>query len=174
MTDGSLTAPRWGLLPRVLPSRLFRAEQPGAYLGVAWLLTFFPALALSALVSTVAGEVAQPAFPFGSWTVFALVVVFAPIAETLIMGTVLLLLRTFLSPLAAVLVSAAGWGVAHSLQAPAWGLVIWWPFLIFSTAFLVWRERSLFAAFALVSAAHALHNLLPALGLVFAPLRMGG
>jgi hypothetical protein len=59
--------------------------------------------------------------------------------------------------------------VAHSLQAPAWGLVIWWPFLIFSTVFLVWRERSLLGAFALVSLLHALHNLLPALRLVFAP-----
>lgn len=139
------------------------------YIPVAWLLTFFPALALSALVVAAVGEGAQPDFPFGSWTVFLLVVVFAPVSETFIMGAVLLLLRRFLTPVVSVLVSAAGWGVVHSLQAPAWGLVIWWPFLIFSTAFLVWRERSLLGAFALVSLLHALHNLLPALGLVFAP-----
>jgi hypothetical protein len=47
--------------------------------------------------------------------------------------------------------------------------VIWWPFLIFSTAFLVWRQRSVLGAFGLVSLLHALHNLLPALGLLFAP-----
>ena len=162
-------AASWQPLSRVLPDRLFVPGQPLSYIPVAWLLTFVPALALAALVTAAVGDAAQPDFPFGSWTVFLLVVVFAPVTETLIMGGVLLVLRRFLPPAAAVLVSAAGWGVAHSLQAPAWGLVIWWPFLIFSTVFLVWRERSLLGAFALVSLLHALHNLLPALGLVFAP-----
>ena len=162
-------AKSWGALPALFPTRLFRADQPAAYLAIAWLMTFLPSIALSALVNTVLGDAAQPDFPDGSWGVFFLVVIFAPITETLIMGSVLLVLRTFLPPVAAVLVSAAGWGVAHSLQAAAWGLIIWWPFLIFSTAFLVWRERSLLTAFALVSLLHALHNLLPALGLVLAP-----
>ena len=166
MTAGPVALPLWGPLPRVLPSRLFRPESPASYLAVAWLLTFLPALVLSGLISLVAGEVEPPAFPFGSWTVFFLVVVFAPVTETLIMGTVLLVLRRFLPPAAAILLSAAGWGIAHSLQAPAWGLVIWWPFLIFSTVFLVWRERGLFAAFALVSVLHGLHNLIPAVGLL--------
>lgn len=161
-------AASWQPLSRVLPGRLFVPGQSLSYIPVAWLLTFVPALALSALVATI-GEAAQPNFPFGSWMVFLLVVVFAPVTETLIMGVVLLVLRRFMPPAVSVLVSAAGWGVAHSLQAPAWGLVIWWPFLIFSTVFLVWRERSLLGAFALVSLLHALHNLLPALGLVFAP-----
>lgn len=151
---------------RFLPAYLFRPEQPVRYLAVAWLLTFFPALALSAVVTTIAGEAAQPKFPFGNWTIFFLVTVFAPITETLIMGSVLLLLRRFVPPAAAVLLSSAGWGVAHTLQAPAWGFVIWWPFLIFSTAFLVWRERGLIKALALVSLLHALHNLVPALGLL--------
>lgn len=132
----------------------------------AWGLAFFPALALSALVGLIAGEAAQPDFPFGSWTVFFLVVAYAPAVETLIMGTVLLILRRFVTPAAAVLLSAAGWGAAHSLQAPAWGLVIWWPFLIFSTVFLVWRQRSAAAAFAMATLLHAMHNFLPALGLM--------
>lgn len=166
MTTGPISAPQWGPLARVLPRRLFRPQRPASYLSIAWLLTFVPALALSGLISLMPGEVEPPAFPFGSWTVFFLVVVFAPVTETLIMGTVLLVLRRFVPPAAAVLLSAAGWGVAHSLQAPAWGLVIWWPFLIFSTVFLVWRERGLFSAFALVSLLHGLHNLLPAAGLL--------
>jgi hypothetical protein len=79
------------------------------------------------------------------------------------MGVVLLILLLFLSPTAAIVVSAIGWGVAHSLVAPMWGLVIWWPFLVFSTLFVAWRGRSLALAFAIPMAVHALQNLLPAL-----------
>jgi hypothetical protein len=53
--------------------------------------------------------------------------------------------------------------VAHSLAAPAWGLVIWWPFLIFSTLFVVWRQRGFLAGVGVAAAAHALQNLAPAL-----------
>ena len=67
----------------------------------------------------------------------------------------------------AVAVSAAGWGIAHSLQAPAWGLVIWWPFLIFSTLYLAWRPRGVAIALAVAATAHGLHNLLPALTVAF-------
>lgn len=168
MTSRRLLASPWQPLDRVFPRGLFRAEWPVAYLGKAWLLTFVPALALAALVGAAAGDGAQPDFPFGSWTIFALVVAFAPVVETLIMGSVLLVLRRFVSPVTAVVLSAAGWGIAHSLQAPAWGLVIWWPFLIFSIVFLVWQEQGLARAFAITSLLHAMHNLLPALGLVLA------
>ena len=47
--------------------------------------------------------------------------------------------------------------------APAWGLVIWWPFLIFSTLFVVWRQRGFFAGVGVAAATHALQNLGPAL-----------
>jgi hypothetical protein len=90
-------------------------------------------------------------------------VVFAPAVETLIMGAVLLILLLFLPRPAAIIVSAAGWGVAHSLVAPIWGVVIWWPFLVFSTLFVAWRRRSLMLAFLLPMCVHALQNLLPAL-----------
>jgi uncharacterized protein (DUF983 family) len=63
----------------------------------------------------------------------------------------------------AILISAAAWGAAHSLAAPAWGLVIWWPFLIFSTLFVVWRERGFLAGASVAAAAHALQNLGPAI-----------
>ena len=90
------------------------------------------------------------------------VVIFAPFVETLIMGTVLLILLRFVRPTVAVLISAAGWGVAHSLQIPIWGLTIWWPFLVLSTLFVAYRERSLLAAFALPAIVHAMQNLGPA------------
>ena len=77
--------------------------------------------------------------------------------------TVLLILLRFVGPLTAILISAIGWGVAHSLQVPIWGLTIWWPFLVLSTLFVTWRDRSLWAAFTLPMIAHALQNLPPAL-----------
>ena len=96
-----------------------------------------------------------------------LLVGFAPFVETLIMGAVLLILTAFLRRDVAVAVSAIGWGAAHSMMAPMWGLVIWWPFLIFSILFVVWRQRSLAMAFLMPMAAHALQNLLPALLIAF-------
>ena len=108
----------------------------------------------------------MPHFPTVDWYIFFLMVVAAPLLETMIMGAALLLLRLFLTPTQAVLVSAVGWGIVHSTAAPAWGLVIWWPFLVFSTVFLTWRSRSVMAALGMAAATHALHNSAPALLLV--------
>ena len=121
---------------------------------------------LGALVSTLLPRDALPVFPAVDWHLFFLIVVAAPLFETMLMGAALLLLRLFLSPTHAVLVSAVGWGILHSTVAPAWGLVIWWPFLVFSTVFLTWRRRSVSAGVAMAAATHALHNMLPALLLV--------
>lgn len=164
--DPSAPAVRRPALLAFLPQRLFRAERPLAYILVAWLCAIVPSLALSALVSSVMPEGGPeiPAMPAG--TTLFLLVVFAPGIETLIMGSVLLLLDRLFGFLPAVLLSALGWAIAHSLQAPAWGLVIWWPFLIFSASFLVWKERSMALAFAVPALVHALQNLGPALMLV--------
>ena len=96
-----------------------------------------------------------------------LLVAFAPLLETLIMAGFLALFLRFLPPAGAILLSAAGWGVAHSLEALGWGLVIWWPFLIFSTLFVVWRQRGFWAGFGVAAATHALQNLGPALKVAF-------
>ena len=150
-----------------LPQRLFTAARPVGYLALAWPLVTLPALLLSAGATALLGEGANPDFPQKGLTLVALLVLFAPMLETLIMGAVLEVLRRIVGFAPAVLLSAAGWGIAHSLSAPAWGLVIWWPFLIFSTAFLVWRPRGFWAAWALVSALHGLNNLLPGLLVAF-------
>ena len=89
--------------------------------------------------------------------------IFSPVVETLIMGTVLLVLLRFLPEWVAIIVSAIGWGIAHSMLSPTWGMAVWWPFLILSTLFVAWRKRSLFLAFLLPICAHALQNLLPGL-----------
>lgn len=149
-----------------LPNTLFEPRKPWLTIAVAWACAFFGSLLLSALASQLVPD-AGPEFPeVAPGLLLFLLVVFAPVVETLIMGAVLLVLNRLLGFLPAVLLSAAGWGVAHSLQAPAWGLVIWWPFLIFSIVFLTWRRRSLAAAFGLPMVIHGLQNLGPALVLV--------
>lgn len=149
-----------------LPGALFKPERPARYVAIAWACAFFPSLLLSASASHLLPE-SVPDFPEvdGGLLLF-LLVVFAPVIETLIMGVVLLILDRVLGFAPAVLLSSLGWGIAHSLQAPAWGLVIWWPFLIFSTVFLTWRKRSIGLAFALPMLVHGLQNLGPALLMV--------
>ena len=94
---------------------------------------------------------------------FALVL-FAPLVETLIMAAVLeFMLRLRIPRPAAIVLSSLGWGVAHSMQAAAWGLVIWWPVLIFSTLYVTWSRRSAWAGVGIVFVVHALQNLGPAL-----------
>lgn len=145
-----------------LPRPLLEPRRPLLAITLGALTAFVPSILLAALVLWLLPGREGPQFAMDGMIALFGLVVFAPIAETLIMGTVLLVLLRLVGPTAAVLVSAAGWGVAHSLAAPLWGLIIWWPFLVFSTLFVVWRHRSLAAAFAVPAAVHALHNLTPA------------
>lgn len=150
----------------LLPRALREPRRPPLALTVAWAMAFLPTLVLGAAVSALAPDSAMPKFPLADWTLFLLVVVAAPLLETILMGAALLVLRLVFSPTISVLLSAIGWGILHSAAAPAWGLVIWWPFLVFSTVFLTWRSRSGLAAIGMAAGTHALHNLLPALLLV--------
>lgn len=148
-----------------LPRQLLEPRRPLIAIGLGAFTAFVPSIMLAALVLWLLPGGQAPKFAMdGGLALFGLVV-FAPILETLIMGTVLLVLLRLVGPTAAVLASSAGWAVAHSLAAPIWGLIIWWPFLVFSTLFVVWRSRSLLAAFAVPAAVHALHNLTPALAI---------
>ena len=148
-----------------LPSPLLEPRRPLLAIGLGAVTAFVPSIMLAALVLWLLPGGQGPKFHMdGALAMFGLVV-FAPVLETLIMGTVLLVLLRLVGPTAAILASSAGWAVAHSLAAPIWGLIIWWPFLVFSTLFVVWRSRSLMAAFAVPAAVHALHNLAPALAI---------
>ena len=148
------------------PKALREPRRPLLTLAIAWATAFLPSIPLGAAVTALLPKTAFPEFPTVDWSFFVLLVVAGPLLETLLMGGALLLLRLFLTPTHAVLVSALGWGILHSTAALAWGLVIWWPFLVFSTVFLTWQKRSFPAAIGMAAAAHGLHNLLPALMLV--------
>jgi hypothetical protein len=148
---------------RFLPRAIRIPERPLRAVAIAWLTAFPVSIAFAMLGSLLLPRAEQPEFGVsGGLAVFALVI-FSPVVETLIMGAVLLLLLRLMPATVAILVSAIGWGMAHSTAAPIWGLVIWWPFLVFSTLFVAWRARSLTLAFLLPMATHMLQNLIPAL-----------
>ena len=152
---------------KFLPAPLREPKRAWASIGTGWLLSILGSLALAALSRGIAPELPTPEFPMKGMLALFLLVVFAPVLETLIMAGFLSLLLRFLSPAAAILVSAAGWGIAHSLQAVGWGLVIWWPFLIFSALYVVWRQRGFWAGVGVAATTHALQNLGPALIVAF-------
>jgi hypothetical protein len=148
---------------RFLPEAIRVPEKPLRAIGVGWLTAFPASMLFAAIGGMVLPQAEQPHFAVsGAAAMFALVV-FSPVVETLIMGAVLLLLVRIMPAALAIAVSAVGWGIAHSSVAPIWGFVIWWPFLVFSTLFVTWRQRSLALAFALPMCVHALQNLLPSL-----------
>jgi len=154
-------------LLRFLPAAIRRPERPFLAIAVGWLLAFPASILLAVVGSLLIPNAKLPEFhASGGLAMFALVIL-SPVLETLIMGTVLLVLLRLLSPTFAILASAIGWGIAHSTVAPAWGLVIWWPFLIFSTLFVAWRERSLWLAFGIPMCVHMLQNLIPSALIAF-------
>ena len=130
---------------------------------VGWMVTTIPALLLSVLVSSLLPQAAGPTFPVNGWYTVVLLVGFAPLIETLIMAAALEILLLALPARLAIIASSIGWGLAHSWAAPVWGLVIWWPFLIFSTLYVTWRGQGRAIAMGIVFAVHALNNLGPAL-----------
>ena len=151
-------------LPAWVPSALKYPDKPRQALLVAPALTLTGALALSALAAWLIPNLERPAFPAlpWYWQLFSLVI-FAPVAETFIMAGLLGLARRWLGVVPSIIFSAAVWGAAHSFAAAAWGLIVWWPFVIFSLVYLVWRQKGFWTGIAMAASAHLLHNLMPAI-----------
>ena len=151
-----------------LPRFLFADERAWRYILLAWPLVAIPGLALGWLASRLFPGLPGP--DLGSelpgWLVAFGVVLFSPAVETLLMSGPVALLNRFAGPVVAVIGSAVIWAVAHSLTAARWGLVVWWPFLIFSIAYLNWRRRGYWSAVGVVTAIHALNNALPVVALL--------
>ena len=163
----------WGPPVSFLPKALLQPRRALVSILVGWLTALIPSIMLSALVGLLLPNLEQPKIAIPGIFELSLFVILAPVVETLIMAGVLALLLKFLPPTAAVIVSAIGWGIAHSLAAPAWGFVIWWLFLVFSVLYVTWRKHSLLAALAVPAATHALQNLLPSLVILLAGVNGG-
>jgi hypothetical protein len=91
----------------------------------------------------------------------------SPVFETIALGFTLWALSHVTQDfIKRALMAAVIWGILHSIQAPAWGLVVWWPFFIFSCAFLAWRRVSWVHAFLAAALLHFIQNFLPAIAVV--------
>jgi membrane protease YdiL (CAAX protease family) len=153
---------------RLLPSFLFdTGHSKPAYVVKAWLLTLLPSLALAGLLQLVAPDAPQPDFGGTGIAIFLLLVLFAPVLETFLMMPPLLLLNRFFGEGPAIIGSGLLWGLAHSWAVAIWGLVVWWPFLVFSAIILAWRKRSLATGMVLVICIHALQNAVAGFSLLF-------
>lgn len=149
-------------LPAFVPDFLARPDRPLLVIFLSWLLCAIGAYAIVAVVSVVAPRVATPDFSFyvgkGAFTVLMIAII-TPLIETLILAAICLILNLFLPALHTIILGSLIAAIFHSLQAPIWGFVIWWPFLIFSTLFLVWKQRSFALAILMPTIVHGLHNL---------------
>jgi membrane protease YdiL (CAAX protease family) len=145
---------------RFLPNFLFRKDEPPlSYILKGYLLALLPSLALSMLAGLVASPTAEiPDIPVQGSTSLLLLIVVGPLLETLILLPMVLGFRRLFGPGPAVLLCALLWAVGHSLAAAIWGLVVWWPFLLFSIAILTWRDRGLLQTVAVVTTIHGLQN----------------
>ena len=132
-------------------------------------ISFVPSILLSFGLGA-AGVMTEESGPelggFGPVTDFAMIVWLSPVVETLLMGVILKAL-SFISRRRYVLaaMSCGVWAGLHSLCSPAWGLVVFWPFFVFSCSYLAWRRRSWRHAVCVTSLVHMLHNLLPGLAI---------
>ena len=145
---------------------LFTPRRWVLYVLVAAALSLAGAIPLAALARLLFPEAPGPDLGGGSvsaGTLVVLIAIVSPVIETLLMSGPVLLLNRLGGRWVAVIGSAMLWGVLHSLLAPTWGVAIWWPFLIFSTAFLTWREKGYWVGIATAATIHLLNNVGPAL-----------
>jgi hypothetical protein len=136
------------------------------YIVRAGLISLVPSLLVSFVVASVGlgNEENLPQFAeeVGAGALFVSLVIVTPAVETLLLGLGLWLLSfATRRPLRQALGSCVLWGVLHSLLAPAWGLVVAWPFFVFSCAYLAWRQRSWWHAVGAACGIHMFQNLLP-------------
>lgn len=152
---------------RFLPAPLREPRRAWLAIPTGWALSIAGSVLLAFLFSALAPNLKGPEFPMRGWPALFALVVFAPFVETLIMAGLIWLFERFMSTTRAVAASAIGWGIFHSTQALGWGLVIWWPFLIFSTLYVVWRQRGFWTGIGVAAATHALQNLGPGIKVAF-------
>ena len=152
---------------KVLPPPLREPRRAWLAILTGWALSIVGSLLLAALFAALVPQLKGPDFPIKGWPALLALVVFAPLIETLIMAALIWLFERVLPTTGAVVASAIAWGAFHSTQAAGWGLVIWWPFLIFSTLYVVWRQRGFWIGVGVAAATHALQNLGPGVLIAF-------
>jgi hypothetical protein len=144
---------------RLLPAFMREPRRAWLVIPIAWLLSFLGSLALAVLVRSIAPNAESVKIPeLPAWVIILAFAIISPVMESILMGLGLKLLLRWIPPGLSIFASAICWGIFHSLQVPIWGLAIWWPFLIFSTLFVIWRQRGFWTAVGVAAATHALQN----------------
>lgn len=151
---------------QALKQFLFKPDLPlWRYCLIAFPVALIPSLALSAAAAQVlvwAGVnvdlIGAPALKATFAEALGAIVV-SPLAETLLLALILVVLSLLSSRVAFVaLVSAIAWGCAHALFGAFWFFGTVWSFFVFSCAYLHWRKASFGKAFLAASIPHALIN----------------
>ena len=88
----------------------------------------------------------------------ALGVIVSPLVETGIMAGIVACSRRFLPRPAVILVCAAVLAGMHAISGLKWGLMIAWPFIVWSAVYVFSREVSFARAYWRTFSVHALHN----------------
>jgi hypothetical protein len=90
---------------------------------------------------------------------FVLLVIGAPVLETLLLAFLMgILSRMFKRDIVIVTLSAVIWGALHGISGPLLFLPTAWAFFVFSSAFLVWKRKSIRAGLIAAAIPHALLN----------------
>jgi len=153
---------------KFLPAPIREPRRAWLAIPMAWVLSFLGSLALALLVQWIAPTARTVEIPpLPAWAIILGFAVISPILESILMGLGLKFLLGRMTAGPAILSSAIFWGAVHSIQVPVWGLAIWWPFLIFSTLFVVWQQRGFWIGVWVAAATHFLQNLGPSLAIAY-------
>lgn len=153
------------------PAFFFRTDMPAwKYIVRMAVVSFVPTAILSMTLAatgvlTVGNSPQFEGMP--PVVLFLGIFVFSPLIETLLMAGILrLLMMATRRPVRLAIASCIVWALLHSTMVPVWGLVIAWPFFVFSSAYLAWRRVSWSRGILVATSIHALHNLLPAIAVM--------
>ena len=146
------------------------------YCLLAYLLALLPGVLVSQILYATVSATKLHTYEWGTSEFdpdrlrsFLGVVVFAPLAETALLGLGLVLLRKVIpSKTAAVYISALCWGLLHFTN-PIRQIGSMWSFLVFSYAFVSWQSRSLSEAYIAALVPHLLGNLTVFALVIFCP-----
>ena len=99
---------------------------------------------------------------------FVLIVIIAPLIETLILAGFFLLIPRRLGLIKRAIISAIIWGILHALSAPVWFFGVVFSFFVYSCSYLVWRQKSFARGFVAAAVPHAVVNFLCCMILIIA------
>jgi len=150
------------------------------YLVKSYLLAFIPAQVLALFISfmNIDGSNSDDYLLDQSEQILKIVAGFvfiAPIIETILMALFITAISLIIKNVYTVsFITALIAGLIHSLFIPFWGIHTFWPFFIFSMAFLTWRRISFIKGFLMANAIHLLYNIVPTIAIILDTLEPPG